>query len=125
MRSQAEVGWTKEERKASHCKGNSLSKGQEVRYDAVIVYMVFGFGEETLFHRRKCCPTVGSLRTSDQRTDWCAKIEKNNRVKVLERKRLWSGSGGLPEQKGAGHYLCLLALTARWFLLTPALTILS
>lgn len=49
---QAEVGWTKEERKASHCKGNSISKGQEVRYDVVAVCMVLGSREETLFHRK-------------------------------------------------------------------------
>lgn len=76
MRSQAEVGWTKEERKASHWKGDSISKGQEVRYDVVIVYMVLGFGEETLFRRRGCYHSVGSLSSSDQRTEWCAKITK-------------------------------------------------
>lgn len=33
--------------------------------------------------------------------------------------------GFLAEEQGAGHYLCLLALTARWFLLTPVLVILT
>lgn len=63
MRSQAEVGWTKEERKASDCKGNRISKGQEVRHDVAGVGMVLGSGEETLFHRRGCYHTIGSLST--------------------------------------------------------------
>lgn len=42
----------------------------------VIMYMVLGFGEETLFHRRGCYHIVVSLSSSGQRTEWCAKITK-------------------------------------------------
>ena len=51
---------------------------------------------------------------------------KGNRVRVFERKRLWSGVGASwAEEQGAGHHLSyLLALIPRWFLLTPVLVIL-